>query len=272
MATRRRRRRRTFDLVVPVSLRLGQRRASLQAEKGSKTKARVDKGRVNWSRALAAVLLAAGAGLMIWFFSDLRFYVFDAHVQGTTLIDPGEVYRASRLDGYSVFYIDRRAVADRIRSGVIGVERVHVECELPNLILIQIEEGDVRFLWQTAGMSYVLDAVGWVLQPDDGSHGSLITIRDTDEHAVELGDKLDIVALRTAEGLHRLLPEIKTFQYSHDKGIGVHDARGWQIWFGDDQSLPKKVATMHAVLQRIAENGVTVRSIDLRFAETPYYE
>ncbi len=272
MATRRRRRRRTFALVVPVSLRLGQRRTSLQAETRSKAKARVGKGRVNWSRALAALLLAVSAGLMIWFFTDMRFYVYDVHVEGTTLIDPGEVYRASSLDGYSVFYIDRRAVADRIRSGVIGVEQVQVECELPNLLLIRIEEGDVRFLWHTAGMSYTLDAVGRVLQPDDGSHGSLITIRDTDEHAVEPGDKVDIVALRTAEGLHRLLPEIRMFQYSRDKGIGVHDARGWQIWFGDDQSLPKKVATMHAVLQKVALDGETVRLIDLRFAETPYYE
>ncbi len=272
MATRRRRRRRTFGLVVPVPLRLGRRRASLQAKKGSGAKEKVHRGRVNWSRALAALLLAASAGLMIWFFTDMRFYVFEADVQGTALIDPAQVYGASDLDGYSVFYVDRGAVADRIRSGVAGFEQVHVECELPNLLLIRIEEGNGRFLWQTAGMSYVLDGVGRVLQPDDGSHGPLITVRDTDDLSVEPSDKVDIVALRTAEGLHRLLPEVNTFLYSRDRGIGVQDARGWQIWFGDDQSLPKKVATMHSVLQRIARNGETVRLIDLRFVETPYYE
>lgn len=272
MATRRRRRRRTFGLTVPVSLRLGQRRASLRAEKKGEAKETVHQGRVNWSRALAALLLAVSSGLLIWFFTDMRFYVFEAHVQGTTLIDPGEVYRASGLDGYSVFYIDRSAVAERVCSEVVGVERVHVECELPNQLWIGIEEGDVRFLWQTAGLSYVLDGVGRVLQPDDGSHGDLITIRDTGERSVKPGDQVEIVALRAAEGLHRLLPEITAFEYSPEKGLGVHDVRGWQIWFGDDQSLLKKVATMQAVLQRIASSGETVSLIDLRFAETPYYE
>jgi hypothetical protein len=272
MATRRHRRRRTFGLVVPVSLRLGQRRASLRAEKSGQAKDTVHKGRVNWSRALAALLLAISASLLVWFFTDMRFYVFEAHVQGTNLIDPKEVYRASDLDGYSVFYIDRSAVAERISSVLVGVEQVHVQCDLPNQLSIGIEEGDVRFLWQTAGLSYVLDGIGRVLQPDDGSHGDLITIRDIDERSVKPGDQVDIVALRTAEGLHRLLPEVTTFEYALDKGLGVHDARGWQIWFGDDQSLLRKVATMHAVLQRIASSGETVRSIDLRFAETPYYE
>lgn len=272
MATRRRRRRRTFGLVVPVSLRLGQRRQSSRAGKSGRTKEKAQRGSINWSRALATLLMAVSAALLIWFFTDMRFYVFEAHVQGTTLVDPNEVYRASGLAGYSVFYIDRCAVADRIRTEVVGVEHVHVECQLPNHLLIGIEEGDVRFLWQTAGLSYVLDGAGRVLQPDDGSHGALITILDTDERSVEPGDQVDIVALRTAESLHRLLPEVTIFEYSRDRGLGVQDARGWQIWFGDDQSLLKKVATMHAMLQRITSNGETVRLIDLRFAETPYYE
>ncbi len=272
MATRRHRRRRTFGLVVPVPLRLGRRRASPRAEKSGKAKETGHQGRVNWSRALAALLLTACVGLLLWFFTDMRFYVFEAHVQGTTLIDPSEVYRASGLDGYSVFYIDRSIVAERVSSEVVGVEQVHVDCQLPNHLWIGIEEGDVRFLWHTAGSSYLLDGIGRVLQPDDGSHGDLITIHDTHERSVKPSDQVDIVALRTAEGLHRLLPEITTFEYSPDKGVGVHDARGWQIWFGDDQSLLRKVATMYAVLQRIASSGETVSLIDLRFAETPYYE
>ena len=81
-----------------------------------------------------------------------------------------------------------------------------------------------------------------------------------------------MAALQTVEGLRRLLPEIKIFEYSDVKGISLHDARGWRIFFGDAQALPEKVASMHALLQRIASRGEPVELIDLRFVGSPYYE
>jgi hypothetical protein len=79
-------------------------------------------------------------------------------------------------------------------------------------------------------------------------------------------------ALTTVERLHSLLPEIRAFEYSQEKGVSLYDARGWRIFFGDDRALAEKVASMRALLQKIASRGETVKLIDLRFVGSPYYE
>ena len=250
MATRRRRqRRRTFDFVIPASLRLGK-------DRSSRRRSRTGAKGIVVSRVLAGTLLLVMTVLLAWFFLDMRFYVSAAQIQGTALIDAEEVYRASGLDGYSIFYINRAQVTKRICTEVPGIEQVHVDCQLPDRLLIRIEERNVRFIWHAAGTAFLMDGTGRLLQIDDGSHAGLVSVQDLDERPLQLGDQVDVVALRSVEGLHSLLP----------------DARGWRVYFGDDQLLPQKVASMHAILQKIASRDEPVRLIDLRFVGSPYYE
>jgi hypothetical protein len=116
-----------------------------------------------------------------------------------------------------------------------------------------------------------VDGEGKVLKVDDGSHEGLISIRDLDDRPLEPGDQVDRVALRTAQHLHSLLPEVTGFEFSRDKGISLVDVRGWRIYFGDDQSVSEKVASMHAVLQKIADRRDSVQVIDVRFVGSPFY-
>jgi cell division septal protein FtsQ len=269
MASRRRRERRTFGLAFPGSLRLRLGRAPVSSEAKRTSRPQVRAWGIGWSRTLAGILLLACAGLLVWFFVDLRFYVFEARVEGTALIDRNELYQVSDLDGLSVFYVDRARVADRIRAQIPGIEQVYVQCQLPNDLSIRVEQGDVRFVWITAGTAYLVDGAGLVLQRDDGAHEGLVSVCDLDDRPLQLGER---VALTTVERLHSLLPEIGAFEYSQEKGVSLHDARGWRIYFGDYQALAEKVASMQAVLRTIASRGETVSFIDLRFVGSPYYE
>jgi len=158
MATRRRRqRRRTFDFVIPASLRLGK-------DRSSRRKSRTGAKGIVVSRVLAGTLLLVMTVLLAWFFLDMRFYVSAAQIQGTALIDAEEVYRASGLDGYSIFYINRAQVTKRICTEVPGIEQVHVDCQLPDRLLIRIEERNVRFIWHAAGTAFLVDGTGRLLQ------------------------------------------------------------------------------------------------------------
>jgi cell division septal protein FtsQ len=272
MAARKRRRRRTFRLAFPLSLRLGGGRASASSERKRASKKQVSGRRVSWSRVLAAMQLLVCAGLLVWFFVDLRFYIFEARVEGPALVDDKILYQASNLNGYSVFYIDRAEVADCIRAQVPGIEQVYVECRLPSDLSIRVEQGDVRFTWHAAGAAYLVDGDGLVLQTGDGAHGALVSIHDLDERPLQPGERVTMQALTTVERLHSLLPEIRAFEYSQEKGVSLYDARGWRIFFGDDRALAEKVASMRALLQKIASRGETVKLIDLRFVGSPYYE
>jgi len=227
---------------------------------------------ISRSRVLALLVLLAMVALLAWFSLDTCFFIYEAEVQGNALISADEVYRASGLHTLSVFFVDQAQVAERIRQHVPSVAQVHVGCQLPNRVCIRICEREVRFVWHTRGTAFLVDGEGQVLKVDDGAHGALLPIRDLADQPLQPGDQVDRVAVNAASGLHRLLPQVKAFDYSKAKGISWLDARGWRIYFGDDQALAEKVAGMHAVLQKIASSGASVEFIDLRFVGSPCYK
>jgi len=225
-----------------------------------------------WSQVLALFIALAMGTLLVWFFVDLRFFVYEADVRGNALVSAADVYRASGLDTMSIFYINRDQVTEDIRRRVLGVVGVQVDCQLPSRVRLRIREQDVHFVWHTMGTTFLVDGEGRVLKVDDGAHEGFILIDDLDDRPLEAGDQVDRVALNAVSGLHSLLPEVRTFEYSRARGVSLLDARGWRIYFGDDQSLEEKVASMHAVLQKVANHGGSLKYIDVRFVGSPYYE
>jgi hypothetical protein len=139
-------------------------------------------------------------------------------------------------------------------------------------VRIRIREQDVHFVWHTMGTTFLVDGEGRVLKVNHGAHEGLILVHDLDDRPLEAGDQVDRVALNAASRLHSLLPEVTAFEYSRARGVSLLDPRGWRIYFGDDQSLEEKVANMHAVLQKVASRGGSVKYIDVRFVGSPYYE
>ncbi len=269
-----RRTKRTFHISLPVSIRLNRSRGSDRgrSKRGAASGLLSRTRNLTWSRLLSLSIAAAVVALLVWFFADLRFYVYEAEVQGLVLVDANEVYGASNLDGLSIFFVDRGQVAERISEEVLGVVAAQVDCQLPGRVRIQVREREPRLVWRTGNTAFLVDGGGTVLKADDGSHEGLVAIRDLTDRPLEPGDTVDAVALSAANQLRHLLPEAIAFEYSSEKGLSLVDARGWRIYFGDDQSLPQKVASMRAVLQRIVSEGRSATVIDVRFVGSPYYQ
>ena len=258
--------------VVGTSSRLG--------GSGLLTRLRLQALDLTASRAAALMLLCAMMALLIWFFVDERFYVYAAEVRGNSLVSAEEVYRAGGLHSMSIFYIDRQQVAQDIEHRVPSVAQVRVQCQLPGRVSVQIREQDVRYLWRSADMAFLVDGEGRILKVDDGyslaggdgAHAGLAAIQDLDNRQLRPGDQVDRVALNAAGRLHALLPEVQAFEYSAAKGISLSDARGWRVYFGDDQELVEKVATLQALLLKLAQEHKSVKVIDLRFVQSPCYQ
>jgi cell division septal protein FtsQ len=227
---------------------------------------------ISGSRVLALAMSLAMVALLCWFWLDLRFYVFDAEIEGNALINADEVYRASLLEGRSIFYVNRADIAENIRQGIPGVADVRVDCQLPARVRMVIREQDVRFVWRTAGTAFLVNGEGLVLKVNDVGDGNWITIHDLDNQPLKPGDRVEQAALNAASRLRELIPSAKDFEYSKGTGIILTDARGWRVYFGDDQQLSRKVAMMHALLDKLAREGRSIKLLDLRFVANPYYE
>lgn len=269
-----RRRKRTFNYTVPLSLRRGpvSNRALASSRRPVLPRLRLGAAGFTWSKVLASLILSAMVALLVWFFVDPRFYVYGAEVRGDTLVSAADVYRASGLDTMSIFYVNRGQVADNIGRQVVGVVGVQIDCQPPARVHILIREQEAAFVWHTMGTALLVDGEGQVLKVDDGPHEGLLSVQDLDNRTLGPGDQVDRVALNTVDRLHSLLPDVWTFEYSQVWGVSLLDARGWRIRFGDDESLVEKVATMHAIVKRIVSTGESVKLIDLRFLGSPYYE
>jgi cell division septal protein FtsQ len=219
---------------------------------------------LNVSRAMALFLAGVMMALLVWFFVDERFYVYAAEVRGNSLVSADEVYGASGLHTMSIFYIDRQKVARAIAHQLPSVTQVRVQCQLPGRVSIHVREEDVRCIWRLADAAFLADAEGRILKLDDGAHVGLVVVQDL--------DKVDCVALNAAGRLHSLLPQVQVFEYSKARGVSLSDARGWRVYFGDDQRLAEKVATLQALLLKLEQEHKSAKVIDLRFAGSPYYQ
>jgi len=215
--------------------------------------------------------LVVASALLVWFFLDPQFYIYEIEVGGNTWVSADEVYRASGLHCVSIFYVDRAQVAESICQEVPGVIQASVSCGWPSRVHIGIRERKASFVWRTGRVAFVVDRAGHVLEPDDGSHEGLLSVRDLDEQPLEPGDRVNRTALDTASRLHSLLPDVGVFDYSGARGVSFVDRRGWRIFFGDGQGLAEKVASMHVLVDKIASSGASVEFIDLRFVNSPYY-
>lgn len=224
------------------------------------------------SRILALLIFWAMVALLVWFFVDERFFVYEAQIQGNLLVSKGEVYSASGVHTMSIFYLDPRQVARNLQRQFPAVAEARVRCELPGLVRIVLQERRAAFLWQTAGATFIVDAEGHVLKADDGTHADLVVIRDLDDEARKPGDRVPPAALKAVSGLNALLPDVRLFECSKSKGISFTDARGWRVFFGDEQDLPLKVATFQTLAEKLLRERRRITMIDVRFPSSPCYQ
>jgi cell division septal protein FtsQ len=211
------------------------------------------------------------AAILIWLFVDYRFFLYSIAVEGTRLVSAEEVYQASSLDELSVFYVNRAETADRICNELPAIEGATVRCVLPGRVEVRIQERIVAYQWHSGGYAHLVDEEGVVLGLAGGSDQDLIPILDRDGGPLVAGDQVDRKVLQAVHELRAMLPETTVFEYSEETGISLTTEQGVAIHFGDGRDVPTKVASVRALLGKIAAAGDTVRVIDVRFVGSPYY-
>lgn len=225
---------------------------------------RVRIGPRGFSLFLAIILVA----LISYLFISDAFYVYEAVVQGNSLVSAEEIYQGSEVEGYSIFFIHPQQVESAIRS-LPDVREAKVQVRLPNQMIMEVRERQARVIWQTGGERYGVDEQGTIL-PLRGEEPP-ISIRDLDTTSRQPGEHVDLEIIAAAERYSTLLPEVREFDYSHRHGLSIVNEHGWRIYLGDAESAVAKVTILKALVQRLASQGMMIDFIDLRFQESPYY-
>ncbi len=225
---------------------------------------------VNAHRLPGLVLTVAALAVLCYLFVSPQFFVYEAQISGNQRLSTEQVYRASGADMNSIFFVEPRAVRERLLAGLPGLDEVRVALRLPAQVEIRVAEKQARFVWEAGGEPWLVDASGVIIGSGDAPPEA-VHIRALEEGVVPgEGQALDSAVLDTAEQLSALLGA-RTFEYTPGQGVGWRTEQGWTVHFGVGGDLAGKVAVMRAVTAELEQNGITPQFLDVSVAGRPYY-
>lgn len=219
-------------------------------------------------------LLALVAGLAVagwWLYLSPWLRIQEVTVEGTRLLDPEYVLGAADLRGDSVFFPDTGGARRRLED-VPMVKSVTFERDWPRGMRIIVKERRAWGFWETRARRYVIDEDGVVLErvlPDEGAP----VIRQLDAgDTMQPGDRVDPDAVALTRRIAEAAPErlgltLDTAEYQERDGLTAVFVEGLRATFGDGRDFDYKMAALQALLERTQQEGVAVRSVDLRFGE-----
>jgi len=230
--------------------------------------------------AFLALLAALAAGGW-WLIQSPLLRIQEVTVEGTRLLDPEEMAAAADLRGASILFPDTGGARQRIESQPM-VKSVTFERAWPRNMRIIVQERRPWGFWEARGQRYVIDEDGVVLErvlPDEGAP----VIRHLDAtHSLEAGDRVDFDAVALTRQLVEATPQalglaVVAVEYRDEDGLtAVFSAGGGfasgaegdlRVTFGDGRDFDYKIAALKALMERTQQQGVEVRTVDLRFGE-----
>jgi cell division protein FtsQ len=225
-----------------------------------------ERGRKIVAAALIWVLVVA---LYEFYNADL-FYVFDLDAIGLQYLSKGEVEHASGVIGYNIFFVDTLAV-ERALGRLPGVRSAHVTLEIPNRMVVEIEERQPEIVWLRGAETYWVDAdgIGFLAQTE---LLELPVVRDLDQAVVRPGQRVQPAAIAAVGALFEAWPDApRVFEWSAARGLALTNERGWKIYFGDAAEMASKVAKLRALIPQLVAQNATIKFIDLGKGD-PYYQ
>jgi hypothetical protein len=222
-----------------------------------------------------AVLVVAG-GLVAWVALDERWYVYreDVHFNGLNYLDDEELWQATAINGWQIFWIDGEAVRQRLlENPYVADAQVHIAAPLTRMT-VDITEVRPVALWETdAGIRWLRDD-GLALEPRGQTPPGLLQIYDPPAEATlpgaEHGAAIAPAVLMSAQALANRLPGVTPLRYNALVGLNFRlpDQPYWVYW-GDGEDVEQKLANLAAAETLLKSGEVEGAVIDVRF-ERPY--
>lgn len=227
----------------------------------------------NWKdkieRIPGVIVAALVCYALFYFFTEYKFFVFEATIVGHRRVSAQEIYRTAGIEGESIFFLNRQEISSRIGQ-LPGINRATVTCQLPAGVRVDVIEREPVYIWQVGQTAYWLDEQGVVMEPR-GEGLDSITFLDVDMQARKPGSRVNPEILQAARKLQEWLPEEKLFQWSETQGLSFRHRDGYAVYLGQLDNLEEKLTTLRALTEDFSHKGTHPEFVDMRFSGLPYY-
>ena len=232
--------------------------------------------RLPWLRiALVTLAIALPAGAAYGGYTLLSSDALRVHhveVVGAEIAAPHAIVAAADLAGRSLLALDADVAAARVVAALPELKAATVRRAWPQGVVIEVVEHQGWGYWQAAGRRVVVDAEGLVLERGRPPAPDAVTIFAIgSELPPQAGQVMDTDTVQTVARLiadarsERLGIALERFEFRQDRGLVVRVEDGPDAVFGDSHNYAFKVAAWGALLDRVEQQRLEVREIDLRF-------
>jgi hypothetical protein len=287
-----RRRSQSFETAITLpQIQTGQRsqkgrtpaRAS-RAERQRRTieaKAKPAAKRIEWRRfwrRFPVLVMALGLiGLAAYVSIDSRFFVYGAQITGAKHLETELIYQTAGVDEQNIFWIDPQEVAERIIE-LDGIRAVHVRCDLPAAVSIEVQEREPLVLWRALAQErdWWLDREGVVLPYHGDVHSpDTVFVVDYSDRHMEVGDHIEPKGtVQSVLQMAVAVPQAEVFYYQADRGLSFSqrvEGGEWPVYVGTSEDLPRKIQVVQALTEYLVANNIQPRYVDVRWADHPVY-
>jgi cell division protein FtsQ len=204
-------------------------------------------------------------------FSEPRFFVLGAEINGNVAVSTQEIYQISDIDSQSIFWINPAEVVEQITS-IPNIKSASVSVALPGEVVINVVERRPELLWQSGDTIWWVDQEGIIVPPKNETDIGMLRIVDDDLQQLEAGYQIDPAIVEGAQTLHLLVPEVSVMRYSRSQGLAVSTPEGWPVYLGDGSEIKAKLVVLTALLADLKERNITPVMIDVRDPLRPFYK
>ena len=234
---------------------------------------------LKWRLVSGTLSVALMALLYLAWNSDF-FRITAPRVSGNVRNSADEIVATLGTSGESSFMLVPAELERRLRLNFPEIISARIQVAFPNSLSIQVVERTPVIAWQQGNAYTWVDDNGVAFRPQ-GTMDSLIAVSAREAPPRGLPSQSDPLApipflttnmVRMIKELAPDVPPGATMVYDPKYGLGWTDTRGWQVFFGmDNSNLSTKLQVYQALVTSLTAKGVTPALISIQYASAPYY-
>ena len=218
-----------------------------------------------------AILTFAVVVIAIVFLMSVFLRISDISVEGNEHYSDEEIISAIDIEqGDNLFFFDRFAAVSRVFAKLPYVEEVSLERQLPNKVIITVQECKAMAYIAVGDENWTIDRSCKVLgKATDSELESLIRVDGLDPGTLLIGERL--TSADGDEGIINFISEtlyqiqernlaehILNLDYSEENGAKMYYGTRFTVILGGKSNVNYKFAMLESVLEQLKEGDVGV--------------
>jgi hypothetical protein len=222
-------------------------------------------------RILSGVLTIGLLTGMILLTQSGLFKVTDLKMEGLERYTAGEISQAINITGSSIFFINPERVKEDLTLTYPGLSNVNVEVGWPAKVKIFLQERTPVLAWSWDGHVRWVDLNGVAFEPQN-QDVKVIQVNSEVLPPTVKDRFVDPRIVDTVAVLSEYLPEDVELTYDTEHGLGWHDSRGWNVYFGLNDDDPRQKMNIYlALVDYLEGKRITPKVINVEYMDSPYF-